>query len=63
MTRSQRRWHLYLWLTLAPLILLGFLSALLMRPVVPIQSDKQWPADRTSGAAPGADGETVKGQP
>lgn len=42
-TRSQRQWHIRAWLVLAPLIVLGLISALLGRPPVLI------PADETSG--------------
>jgi hypothetical protein len=32
MTRSHRRWHLWMWLILTPLIVVGFLVALWSRP-------------------------------
>ena len=31
MTRSHRRWHLYLWLLVGPLVALGFVLALVLR--------------------------------
>lgn len=36
MTHGQRRMHLLLWLTLAPLVLSGLLLALLLRPAEPV---------------------------
>jgi hypothetical protein len=32
MTRSQRRWHVWLWLALAPLLAAGLVLALALRP-------------------------------
>lgn len=32
MTRSHRRWHLILWLILGPVLLLGLVLGLLLRP-------------------------------
>ncbi len=37
MTRSQRRWHVRIWLALGPLIALGLLAALTQRPPNPIE--------------------------
>ena len=31
MTRAHRRWHLYLWLLVGPLVTLGFVLALVLR--------------------------------
>lgn len=47
MTRSQRRWHSHLWLALGPLILLGLLTALAVRPPAPIQSATRAAEKRT----------------
>lgn len=35
MTRSHRRWHLILWLMIAPLLFLGLLLSILWRREVP----------------------------
>lgn len=37
MTRSQRRWHVVVWLMLGPLIVVGLLAALVARPNIPIE--------------------------
>jgi hypothetical protein len=32
MTRNHRRWHAWLWLLLGPLLVVGFVLAILARP-------------------------------
>jgi hypothetical protein len=32
MTRHHRRWHAWLWVVLAPLLVAGFVAGLLARP-------------------------------
>ncbi len=54
MTRPLRRWHAYLWLALAPLIVIGLLSALSARPPVPIQSKNHSAAERGSAGVASA---------
>lgn len=50
MTRSQRRWHAYLWLALGPLIAIGLMMALSGRPPAPIQSQIRSTAERVDNA-------------
>lgn len=39
MTRSQRRWHVYVWIVLGPLIALGLVAALSARVPPAIQPE------------------------
>jgi hypothetical protein len=63
MTRSQRRWHSYLWLTLGPLLVLGLLVALSARAAVPIQSKAHATAGQIDRAAPSAQLPVNEGTP
>lgn len=60
MNRSQRRWHVVIWLALGPLIVVGLLAALAVRPRIPIE--RAAPAlsmpssSATRTAAPAAEG-------
>lgn len=37
MTRTHRFWHLAVWITIAPLLFAGILSAILLRPELPVE--------------------------
>ena len=63
MTRSQRRWHTYLWFALGPLLVVGLLMALSARPPVPIQSETPSTADRVGSAAPAVKSPAAEGRP
>ena len=46
MTRSQRRWHLWLWVVLGPMSLAVLLAAVFARrpiPIQPVPADSEGP--------------------
>jgi hypothetical protein len=63
MTRSQRRWHAYIWLTLEPLIVIGLLTALPARPPMPIPSEKHATAERIGAGVAAAQSLVGEGRP
>lgn len=63
MTRSQRRWHTWLWLALGPLIVIGLLTALSARPPIATQSQVSSIAPPANGVEPAVKPPIVERRP
>lgn len=63
MTRSQRRWHIWLWLALGPLIVVGLLTALSARPPIATQSQVPSITPPANGVEPAVEPPIVEGSP
>jgi len=63
MTRSQRRWHSWLWLVLGPLTVVGLLLALSARPPVATRSQASSAVTPTNGGEPAVNPPAVEGRP
>ena len=63
MTRSQRRWHAWLWLALGPLTIVGLLTALSARSPIAIQSQVPSIAPLANSAGPALKSPTEEQRP
>jgi hypothetical protein len=63
MTRSQRRWHIWLWLALGPLTFVGLLMALSARPPIATRSLVPSIAPPANGVEPAVKPPTGEGRP